>query len=158
MLNHLVLVKSKKQLLPAIKNNEQIDAATKSPIRKIQNDLKSNRLRQKSEMNAYRDYAKWRDQVLTNQNDCALRCVEEEEAEINVQLSENGDESNVKSSNLSAIDCANGDKSQSKENCVDKPASSTDKDNCDSESESQHSQNILLIYHNFWMFFPLTIA
>lgn len=29
-------------------------------------------------MNAYRDYAKWRDQVLMSQNNCELRCIEEE--------------------------------------------------------------------------------
>lgn len=71
-------------------NNERITNNTKSPIQKIRNDLKAQlptqqqptqqkqRVRNKSDMNAYRDYAKWRDQVLISQNNCALRCIKEE--------------------------------------------------------------------------------
>lgn len=71
-------------------NNERIANNTKSPIQKIRNDLKAQLptqqqpqqqkqcVRNKSDMNAYRDYAKWRDQVLISQNNCALRCIKEE--------------------------------------------------------------------------------
>lgn len=63
-------------------NNERITNNIKSPIQKIRNDLKAQQQQRfrtnKSDTNAYHDYAKWRDQVLISQNNCALRCIKEE--------------------------------------------------------------------------------
>lgn len=86
LINHVVVGKSQKNL-PTNEieklydnNNERITNNIKSPIQKIRNDLKAQqqRFRNKSDMNAYHDYAKWRDQVLISQNNCALRCIKEE--------------------------------------------------------------------------------
>lgn len=79
-LNNIVALKGKKELLPTTgyNNNESSTNSNKSPIQKIRNDLKSNQYRAKSNMNRFRDYAKWHDQVLVEQNNCALRCVREE--------------------------------------------------------------------------------
>lgn len=85
LINNLVIIKSQpdcspkhlQQLCENI-NNERITNNIKSPIQKIRNDLKNQHFRNKSDMNAYRDYAKWRDQVLISQNNCALRCIKEE--------------------------------------------------------------------------------
>lgn len=46
-------------------------------FQRIRNDLK-NRSRYKDEKNAYRDYSKLCDKILLQQNDCALRCAQEE--------------------------------------------------------------------------------
>lgn len=79
LISHLVAGKSQKQLpLCDNCNNERITNNVNSSIKKIRNDLKAHHFRNKSDMNAYHDYAKWRDQVLISQNNCALRCIKEE--------------------------------------------------------------------------------
>lgn len=81
LISHLVIARTEKQALTTAiydNNNEKITNNVKSPIQKIRNDLRVNRFRSKTDMNAYRDYAKWRDQVLISQNNCALRCIKEE--------------------------------------------------------------------------------
>lgn len=84
LISHLVDAKQQKQALTNDRicdsNNERDTNYVKSPISKIRNDLRVNlnRIRIKTDMNAYRDYAEWRDQVLVNQNNCALRCIKEE--------------------------------------------------------------------------------
>lgn len=80
LLNNIVALKGKKELIPITGNinNESPTKTDKLPIQKIRNDLKSNQYRAKSNMNRFRDYAKWHDQVLVEQNNCALRCVREE--------------------------------------------------------------------------------
>lgn len=88
LISHMVVVgKSQKKLTGkeieklCDSNNERITNNIKSPIQKIRNDLKVQQqqyVRNKSDMNAYHDYAKWRDQVLISQNNCALRCIKEE--------------------------------------------------------------------------------
>lgn len=84
LISHLVVAKNHKKFqLTATQqicdtNNERITNNAKSPIQKIRNDLKAHRFRNKSDMNSYHDYAKWRDQVLISQNNCALRCIKEE--------------------------------------------------------------------------------
>lgn len=79
LLNNIVALKGKKELLPITgNNNESPTKSDKLPIQKIRNDLKSNQYRAKSNMNRFRDYTKWHDQILVEQNNCALRCVREE--------------------------------------------------------------------------------
>lgn len=80
LISHLVASKSQQQLplYDSNSNNERITNNADSPIQKIRNDLKAHHFRNKIDMNAYRDYAKWRDQVLVSQNNCALRCIKEE--------------------------------------------------------------------------------
>ncbi|XP_031627205.1 kinesin-like protein Klp10A isoform X2 [Contarinia nasturtii] len=86
LINNLVITKSQQpnsaskdlQELCENINNERITNNIKSPIQKIRNDLKNEHFRNKSDVNAYHDYAKWRDQVLISQNNCALRCIKEE--------------------------------------------------------------------------------
>lgn len=129
LLNNLTVLKSKKQLLPAATNNETITIGDeKLPIKKIRNDLRSNRFRGKSDMNAYRDYAKWRDQVLTNHNNCALRCVREEKL--------------LNSDVIPITSTINDDdiiETECRHNSDNKPVSLSTNDgnngNCDSESE-----------------------
>lgn len=78
-LNNIVALKGKKDLLPTTGNNNESPTKTdKLPIQKIRNDLRSIQYHAKSNMNRFRDYAKWHDQVLDEQNNCALRCVREE--------------------------------------------------------------------------------
>lgn len=81
LISHIVVAKTEKPALTTTiceNNNERITDNVKSSIQKIRNDLKVNRFRSKTDMNAYRDYTKWRDQVLISQNNCALRCIKEE--------------------------------------------------------------------------------
>lgn len=88
LISHIVVVGKSQKKLPGKEieklcdsNNERITNNIKSPIQKIRNDLKAQQqqcIRNKSDMNAYHDYAKWRDQVLISQNNCALRCIKEE--------------------------------------------------------------------------------
>lgn len=100
-INHLIVVKNQQQMVhtPAStmaicdnRNNRNNNIANNNNhicderndkktvrIRRIQNDLHTNRFTAKTDMNAYNDYTKWRDQVLINQNDCALRCIKQEE-------------------------------------------------------------------------------
>lgn len=143
VLTHLVFAKGSKQLLPSadIQNNIQLSAATKSPIQKIKNDLKSNRLREKSEINANRDYAKWREEVLTNQNNCALRCIQEDDTgEENEQVVAIEKLLNKHSNHINSTDHNKSESNSNQLENADKsnqlPASlSVDKRKCDSESE-----------------------
>lgn len=105
----------------------------KSPIQKIRNDLNAHRFRNKIDMNAYRDYEKWRDQVLMSQNNCALRCIKEEK--IN-----NTDNNNAESARRGATN--NVGESEALENrlkhsndTVLAKAVIADDANCDDESE-----------------------
>lgn len=151
LISHLVVVKSHKKFqLKQLNttqqlndtNNERISNNTKSPIQKIRNDLKAHRFRNKSDINSYHDYAKWRDQVLISQNNCALRCIKEE-----------------KFNNTDYVDSQYGATNQTnctsqldsrRNHCNDKSASrdvANDHANCDSESEwmmpfySHHIEN-----------------
>lgn len=127
VLNNLIVhkvVKNQPMPLPSNCNNEIITSSEKTPIRKIRNDLKSYRNHGKSDMNAYRDYAKWRDQVLTSQNNCALRCVREEKL-INCDVSPTTNDDIIET------ECR-------RNGCDNKPVSTNDViniENCDSESE-----------------------
>lgn len=84
LINHLAVERSKKQVLtPTVAicdTNNAINSnqTAKVPIQKIRNDLRTTRFRSKTNINAYHDYAQWRDQVLISQNNCALRCIKEE--------------------------------------------------------------------------------
>lgn len=111
LINHLVVEKTKKQLMLATTPNRTIcdnshnnhninninnnnnndegitnDSNKKVRIRRIRNNLHSNRFTNKTDMNAYNDYTKWRDQVLINQNNCALRCINREEEEVEEKI------------------------------------------------------------------------
>lgn len=110
LINHLIVAKNQKQMLltrpppmaicensNSSRHNNNVDNNTNSNInneritnngnnkkvriRRIRNDLHTNRFSNKTDMNAYNDYTKWRDQVLINQNNCALRCIKQEEEE-----------------------------------------------------------------------------
>lgn len=72
---HVWLAKNKNRLAASVKSSGC--DITKSPI--ICNDLKLNRsYSNKNDKNAYRDYTKRCDQVLLYQNNCALRCAQEQ--------------------------------------------------------------------------------
>lgn len=111
LINHLIVTKNQKQILltrtpttahcdnsnsssrhndiaNSYNNNEQIasNVSKKVRIRRIRNDLHTNRFSNKTDMNAYNDYTKWRDQVLINQNNCALRCIRREPDEVEVKI------------------------------------------------------------------------
>lgn len=109
LINHIIVAKNQKQMLltraPPMaicdnsnrhnnnnnsidtnsnNNNERITNSSnnkKVRIRRIRNDLHTNRFSSKTDMNAYNDYTKWRDQVLINQNNCAMRCIKQEHGE-----------------------------------------------------------------------------
>lgn len=102
LINHIIVAKNQKQMLltraPPVaicdnsnnntnsnNNNERITNSSNSKkvrIRRIRNDLHTNRFSSKTDMNAYNDYTKWRDQVLINQNNCALRCIKQQPDEV----------------------------------------------------------------------------
>lgn len=135
LLSHLVDEKNRHNTLDIAvncnRNNEKITTSIKSPIQKIRNDLRVNRIRIKTDMNAYRDYAQWRDQVLINQNNCALRCIREEK--IN-----NIDKVDSFCNGTNTIQTHNDSAYEHRSNyCNDKATSSNtiDDTNCDSESE-----------------------
>lgn len=131
LINHLIVAKNQKQMLltrtPPMaicdngnsnrhnnnintnnnshNNNERITNNSnnkKVRIRRIRNDLHTNRFSSKTDMNAYNDYTKWRDQVLINQNNCALRCIKQEPGEVVEEKIINTDKID------SAIHCPNG--------------------------------------------------
>lgn len=77
LLNHLSTNKSKSRTNTSKRkrNAGDRDAHIEPCIRMIHNRLTTQRIRDKSETNAYRDYAKWRDGVVINQNNYAsYRC------------------------------------------------------------------------------------
>lgn len=140
LISHLVAGKSQKQL-PACgdnSNNERITNNASSPIRKIRNDLKAHRFCNKTDMNAYHDYTKWRDQVLINQNNCALRCIKEEKIN-NIDNAESVDGDSV----TNQVGCTKTNETRPyKLNHCDDEATPKDANttkcndaNCDSESE-----------------------
>lgn len=114
LLNHLVAKKSSQQILSSNNNNKNNTNLIKPSIQKIRNDLKSNEYCNKSDMNAYRDYAKWRDRVLIEQNNCAIRCASKEnninykdEKTLNHDVSNTSEDIVEKKNRLDDFDCIN---------------------------------------------------
>lgn len=147
LISHLVVVKSQKKIplkesqQLCDSNNERIANNIKSPIQKIRNDLEIHRFRNKSDMNAYNDYEKWRDQVLMSQNNCALRCIKKEEKINNIDNTVNAEHFGA-TNQTECIDRLDNRLNQ----CNDKSASRdvyADDANCDSESEFENARFFL---------------
>lgn len=150
LISHLVDAKHKKQALTndciCDNNNERATNHVKSPIPKIRNDLRVNRIRIKTDMNSYRDYAKWRDQVLINQNNCALRCIKEEKINNIDKVNSLRIGATIQTHRQSTLDNRN-----SNHHCDDGKAASSDVTiadascDCDSESEFMTAMQLQIL-------------